>query len=179
MKKLILVFIAVFSFAAITFVGCKKENGVNPGPACSKSNEGVSKEDKLCVCGGFGITQDPGTGEFSCPSGADCSKIMPCPCPSCLVGAPGGGDVFNSDVYLKFQTAYADTTQPNFFTNGNWSGVFPNLRNYPLLLSQLKTGAATFVNSKNSAGHNMYLAVSSSLTGTFKPSDVLFASELP
>lgn len=184
MKKLI--YVGLF-FSLLTFNSCEKENIILPNQTAtqqqSKVETIIKQGDRACSCGGFVLTKDPITGDFSCPGGSGCSKIMPCPC--LVVASAGnnngiGNDLFVESHYHLYKKALTENKLPHFFSTNKWVYIFPVLRKETAILNQLRNGQLTMVEVQTSTGSLMQLCVTHGKNeSNINPSDVLFALEIP
>ncbi|MBW6483029.1 MAG: hypothetical protein K0B10_08195 [Vicingaceae bacterium] len=137
----------------------------------------------LCSCNGFTLTKDEG-GDFGCPGGSGCSKIMPCPCPvAAIVGNDNNGignDLFVESHYDLYKKALTENTLPQFFSTNKWVHIFPLLRKEVTILNQLKSGQLTMTEVRTRSGSLMQFCIAPDKLGSdINPSDVLFALEIP
>ncbi|MBI3502995.1 MAG: hypothetical protein HY063_14485 [Bacteroidetes bacterium] len=191
MKKKIKYFIVCFLLGFI--FSCQKKD-LNPAVVSTNSidnntttayrsnnnnGDGSTSKPNLCVCPGFKLQSD--ASGFSCPSGDGCSKIVPCPCPSCGCAARVRG-AFLIPNFHAFENALKAGTLAAFFNSSQWLQVFPELNDVQniSLLVKLRSGAVTFVQVPNANTNTVFnLAVNASLVNNFTVSDVQFAAETP
>lgn len=157
----------ILPIALLAFASCNRE-AVNPASSPMGKNTSASQKSKtLCTCGGYTLQQD-GNGDFSCPGGDGCSKVVICPC-AVLPYDPGNGSTdvtFTMSNYNTFLTALNNNTLTTYFNSDQWQHVFPALIDHDDILRDLQSGASTVDEKSYDTGDKMYLVIPASLKGT-------------